>query len=37
MWVRNKTKTNDTNITYKPDSVDNHRMLSYTSMAGSET
>jgi hypothetical protein len=29
-------ETNDTNITYKQDPIDNHTMLSYTSMIGSE-
>jgi hypothetical protein len=31
-----KTETNDTNITYKHDPVDNHAVLSYTSKDGSE-
>jgi hypothetical protein len=31
-----KTKTNDTNTTYKQDPVDNHAVLSYTSMDGFE-
>jgi hypothetical protein len=31
-----KTETNDTNITYKQDPVDNRAVLSYTTMDGSE-
>jgi hypothetical protein len=31
-----ETETNDTNITYKQDLVDNHAVLSYTTMDGSE-
>jgi hypothetical protein len=31
-----KTETNDTNITHKQDPVDNHAVLSYTRMDGSE-
>jgi hypothetical protein len=31
-----KTETNDTNITYKHDPVDNHAVLSYTSKDRSE-
>jgi hypothetical protein len=34
MSAGKKTETNDTNITYNQDPVDNHEMVSYTSMAG---
>jgi hypothetical protein len=36
MCARKIIETNDKNLTYRPDPIDNHTTLSYTSMAGSK-